>query len=117
MWLIVTLVIFNCDTGLFYHVSHQTHSQVVTMTFKAKKVQSQKSYSKEDIVKAQHLIENGWTVKRAAAAYNIPRSTLILHLRGWKNRRRVVNENVGSPVELKEETERHLSESLHTMSK
>lgn len=76
-----------------------------------------KSYGRADIEAAKSLIENGWTVKRAAAAYKIPRTTLILHLKGWKNRNQTENKNVGRPVEMKEVDERHLAVCLQTMNK
>lgn len=83
-----------------------------------KKVVAPKSYTKQDLEDALLQIrQNVCSVKKAASNFKIPRSTLIAHLKGWKNRSVTRNKKPGRQVDLSEEVEKTLAEHIRTLNR
>lgn len=90
----------------------------LTMTKKKNRDGPNKKYSDIDLVNAIEACENGVMNQMAAAKrFNIPRSTLILKLKGWKGREKSTSTKVGRPTELSQDVEKELVSNINTMNK
>lgn len=76
-----------------------------------------KKYENKDLFLAIDAVKQGMPVKRAAITYQIPRTTLISRIKGWKNRAASVQTRPGRKVDLSEEVEKQLADHIRKMNK
>ena len=77
-------------------------------------------YSADDLVRAVRAVKGGISTHAASKTYGVPRSTLMLHLRGWKGRPPATvtrSGGGGRQTDLTQETEEHIATLLRTMSR
>lgn len=83
----------------------------------ARKKSKRRTYSEDDMKKAIAAAKmQNYSVKKAAITFKVPRSTLILRLKGWKNRKPSINKSAGRQVDLSPEVETNLACKIKTMA-